>query len=82
MKALIRVACTVQVLDNGDGVPDLLVGRAGVNYLLEVKSEKGRLTEDQEEWHMNWRGHKSVVRSIDDALIAVGLKVTLVKVLR
>ena len=82
MKALIKAGCTVQVLDNGDGVPDLLVGRAGRCYLLEVKTAKGKLNPTQVDWHDWWVGHKSVVRSIDDALTAVGLKVTLAKVLR
>ena len=72
----------MQVLDNGDGVPDLLVGRAGSNFLLECKSQKGKLNPIQVSWHEDWRGHRSVVRSIDDALTAVGLKVTLAKVLR
>jgi hypothetical protein len=81
IKALEQAMCSVEILDNGDGVPDLLVGRQTPDgrrcYLLEVKSEKGKLTDDQEEWHLAWRGHKSVVRSVDEALAAVGISVAI-----
>lgn len=56
----------------GRGVPDLLVGFRGNNYLLEVKSEKGKLTEDQEKWINNWRGHVAIVRSVGEALKSIG----------
>jgi hypothetical protein len=68
-----RIGCSVQKLDDGDGVPDLLVGLGGVNYLLEVKSGNGRLTEDQETWHDSWGGQVAIVRSLDDALKVLNL---------
>lgn len=52
----------------GDGVPDLLVGVRGVNFLIEVKGEKGRLNAVQEEWHTAWRGSVLVLRSKDEAV--------------
>ena len=55
-------------------MPDMLCGRAGVNYLLEAKTDKGKLTIDQEMWHDAWKGAKpAIVRSVDEALRAVGL---------
>lgn len=57
----------------GKGVPDLLVGFRGVNYLVElkdgakVKSAK-KLTPDEEEFHANWKGQVCVAESIDDIL--------------
>lgn len=57
----------------GKGVPDLLVGFKGVNYLVElkdgakVKSAK-KLTPDEEEFHANWKGQVCVAESIDDIL--------------
>lgn len=54
----------------GKGVPDLLVGRNGVNYLLEVKTDKGDLTEDQVKFISNWRGEVHIVRTIDEAIRA------------
>lgn len=58
---------------------DLLVARAGVNFLLEVKVPKGKgepggkLTPEQEVFFNNWRGQKAVVRTPEEALQAVGL---------
>lgn len=58
------------------GLPDLLVGFLGRNFLLEVKDEKGRLSEDQKLFHATWHGMKvAVVRNETEALIAIGLVV-------
>ena len=74
VKALRKAGCSVQSLhDVGRGVPDLLVGRNGVNYLLEVKSEDGKLTPVQDIWHKKWRGQALIVRNPKDALRVVGL---------
>jgi hypothetical protein len=63
------------------GIPDLLVGFAGRNYLLEVKLPLGKkggkngsdLTDDQKEFFATWRGATPfVVRDIDEALEAIG----------
>ena len=57
----------------GDGCPDILVGVAGRNILMEIKdgsksrSRRG-LTPDQVAWHAAWRGQKTVVESVDDAI--------------
>jgi hypothetical protein len=77
--ALVNAGATVVQLSQ-KGVPDLLVGwqREGepINLLLEVKSGKaGKLTTDQVEWHERWRGQVVVVRSVDDALRALGIQV-------
>lgn len=54
------------------GVPDLLVGFRGVNYLMEVKTAKGRLDDEQITWHDNWYGQNTIVRTVDDALRIIG----------
>lgn len=80
--ALKAAGCSVQQL-SGKGVPDLLVGCPvmGRNYifhdqlinlLMEVKAPKAKLTEDQATWHSEWLGQVIIVRSIEDALAAVG----------
>ena len=61
----------------GHGCPDLLVARAGVNYLLEVKDcrkspSERRLTPDEAAWHQAWNGSVMVVSSVDEALRAIG----------
>ncbi len=64
----------------GGGVPDLLVGYRGENYLLEVKDpakipSKRRLTDDQEVWHANWRGQAAVVMTFEDCVRVIGYPV-------
>jgi len=59
---------------NGPGLPDLLVGRARKNYLLEVKKKKfGKLTPEQVYWHQVWKGWVVIVWTPEDALKAVEL---------
>lgn len=71
--ALERVGATVEQIPTGKGVPDLLCGFKGLNYLLEVKMPKGQLNSKQEKWHSKWNGQKCIVRNESDALSAIGL---------
>lgn len=70
--ALEAVGCVVHRLSQA-GIPDLLVGRNGVTYLLEVKERKGALTDEQEIFFENWNGCAYIVRCVEDALEVVGL---------
>jgi hypothetical protein len=76
--ALRGAGATVQPLHAvGEGCPDLLVGYKGLNLLLEVKDggkppSAQKLTPQQEIWHRDWRGHRVVVNSPEDALAAIG----------
>lgn len=58
----------------GKGLTDILVGFRGVNYLLEIKNPNRdwSFTAKQNEFHRFWRGQKTVVETIDDALKAIG----------
>ena len=72
--ALRRVGATVQHLHMvGGGCPDLLVGFKSENYLLEVKKPKGKTNDLQNEWHDKWHGFTFVVRSVEEALDAIGV---------
>ena len=62
--------CVLHLHTVGQGCPDLLVGRKGTVWLVEVKGPKGKLTPDQEVFHAAWPVH--VVRSVDDVLALVG----------
>jgi hypothetical protein len=75
VKALRQLGATVHSLASmGDGCPDLLVGFRQHTYLLEVKAEKGGLTEDQNNWIESWRGgNVYIVRNVEEALRAVGI---------
>lgn len=71
--ALRAAGCSVAII----GQPlDILVGRAGKTFILELKSgEKKRkdLTPAQVEFFRDWRGHAAVVCTPEEALRAVGL---------
>jgi hypothetical protein len=73
--ALISVGCNIQQISDA-GVPDLLVWSPRLErfVLLEVKGDKGKLTEAQAAWWALWRnaGDKHVVRTVEDALTAAG----------
>lgn len=79
VKALRQCGASVTVLSAvGDGCPDLLVGiksPAGEpgNYLLEVKTETGKLNDMQIDWHGRWKGQVAVVRTALEALQVIGL---------
>ena len=63
------IGCSVVSLaDKGHGVPDLLVGFRGRNYLVEVKGEKGKLTPDQETFFQTWRGQTMVFRCTEEVI--------------
>jgi len=52
-------------------VPDLLVGYCGLNLLMEVKGQKGKLTSAQKSFIQNWSGTVYVVRTIRDVKLAL-----------
>jgi hypothetical protein len=52
---------------------DLLVGWRGRNYLLEVKTARGEISSSsQREFLDGWQGQWAIVRSLKDALAAIG----------
>lgn len=69
VKALRDEGATVQILSAvGKGCPDILVGYNEVNYLMEIKMDDGKLTEDQRVWHSTWLGKVYIVRSPREAI--------------
>lgn len=70
IEALEAIGCTVRKV-NAEPY-DLLVGRMGWTFAIEVKTPKGKLTPAQRLFQLNWRGQYAVVRSPAEALIAVG----------
>ena len=75
--ALIKAGCSVQSLATvGEGCPDLLVGVAGENILLEVKDgtlvpSQRELTPKQKAWHRRWEGTAHLAYSAAEALAIV-----------
>jgi len=75
IQALKVIGATVQPLSSR-GVPDLLVGYRGQNYLLEIKTAKNGLTDDQKPWHEWWFGQVAIVHTIEEAYRAIGAEVS------
>ena len=75
--ALRQMGCSVQDLSKvGGGCPDLLVGRGGCNWLLEVKDgekppSKRKLTPYQVDFHKYWSGQVATVHNVEDAVLVV-----------
>lgn len=78
VEALRAAGCSVlSIASIGAGAPDLAVGRGGKTYFLEVKDggkppSARRLTADELKFHGSWVGHITVVKSVAEALAAVG----------
>lgn len=68
--ALQAAGCSVLPANN----IDLIVGRAGANFLLEVKTPQSRdhLKPSQVRLLREWRGQYSIVTTPEEALKAVG----------
>ncbi len=72
--ALRAAGCSVVDLHNvRHGCPDIAVGRTGITFFLECKSDHGALTPDEQRFVELWRGHYAIVRSVEEALRAGGL---------
>lgn len=72
VKFLRQIGASVQVLSAvGKGCPDLLVGWHGRNTLLECKTERDKLNEVQKTWHSKWNGQVAIVRTPEEAQLAV-----------
>lgn len=64
------VGASVEITsDLGGGFPDLVVGYAGKTFLMEVKTETGKLTKHQIKFNSEWKGSSVyVVRSEFEAV--------------
>lgn len=77
--ALRGVGASVQPLHMvGKGCPDLLVSHRMTNYLIEIKDgskppSARRLTQDQIQWHDDWRAPVHIVETVADALRVIGM---------
>ena len=75
VSALRDAGATVRILSTvGGGVPDLLVGWQGSNYLLEVKNLDGRgdrMTKAELKFWEAWTGQAAVVHNAQEALAAL-----------
>lgn len=71
VEALEAAGATVRRLSD-TGLPDLLVGIDDQNYLMEVKAERGRLTNAQIVFMEEWGGSVAIVTTPEQALRLIG----------
>lgn len=77
VKALLNAGCSVQSLATvGLGCPDLVVGFAGLNILIEAKNganppSERKLNDAEKTWHKRWKGQVTTVYSPEQAVDAV-----------
>lgn len=80
VKALEAIGCTVQDISKvGQSVPDLLIGVAGINVLMEVKNAERKggkensfgTLKKQSEWRRRWKGAVYVVTTPEEAVADV-----------
>jgi len=74
VKALRQVGVSVQSLATiGKGCPDILAAKGDKVWMIEIKGPKGKLTPDQVEWIGKWKGRVDIIRTVDEALVLVGV---------
>jgi len=52
----------------GRGFPDIVVGKNGKTHLIEIKTEAGKLTEQEQAFFDMWKGSVLIIRTIDDVI--------------
>ena len=62
-----------------NGMPDILVGFKGRNFLFEIKDPQKppsarALTPKEKQFHETWRGQVTIVTTLDEILKVIGLK--------
>jgi hypothetical protein len=66
VEALEACGFTVEQISKKD-VPDLLIGRAGITRVVEVKTDDRPLSPGQVRWWGAWNGNGAIVlRTVDD----------------
>lgn len=50
-----------------DTPSDMILGYANSSYLVEIKTEKGKLTKRQSNFIKDWQGDYYIIRTLDDA---------------
>lgn len=72
--ALRKIGASVAITSHiGNGFPDLVVGYKDRNYMIEVKTARGRLTDEQLVFASRWRGQYVVCRDLEDLALVLDL---------
>lgn len=68
LKQIFGEDCILDLSAVGQGCPDIMIGVRGKNLLMEIKTDTGKLTTDQQIFHLSWPGQVHVVRCLQEAL--------------
>lgn len=74
VQALRKMGCSVAITSAlGHGFPDLVVGFSGKTFLMELKDgskplSRQKLTLQEENFFKTWKGHMTIIRSVDEAV--------------
>lgn len=74
VKVLRDLGCSVvHMHEAGRGIPDLLVGKDNITYLVEVKKDaKASFTPQQVEFQGNWKGSPVIrINSVEEAIVFI-----------
>lgn len=75
VKAFRQMGCSVHDTSRlGGGFPDLVIGKHGLNVLVEIKDgskppSARKLTDDEAQFHAAWKGRVATVLDVDDATL-------------
>lgn len=75
------LGCSVHPLHMvGKGFPDIIIAKAGVNVLVEIKDgdkppSARKLTTDEQVFHESWQGQIAIVENFTDVLEVMQLMV-------
>ena len=67
LKAAMPEASVENLSSQGNGMTDILVGWKGLSIPMEIKGDKGRLTQAQKDFFARYQGHAVVVRNSTEA---------------
>ena len=87
VRELRRAGFSVQSLHTvGDGCPDILVGRQGMNWLFEIKNpeqppSKRKLTDDETDFFKEWEGQVEIIHSAQEAISLMEMYTDNVKII-
>ena len=64
-----KVGFSVLIISQLKNCCDIVVGKDGRNWLLEIKPNvKAKLTEGEVKFHENWKGSVYIVTTVEEAL--------------
>ena len=64
----------IDLREVGNDCPDILIGYHGDNFLIEIKTAKGKVKPGQQRHYDEWPGQTAIARSLDDVLMIIGIE--------